>query len=63
VAIPGRAYTFGQLKRAQAIGDFESLAARGRPLLRVHLGADVDSGLARLRDAALAAVASGATRR
>jgi glucose-6-phosphate isomerase len=51
LAIPGRAFTFGQLKRAQAIGDFESLAAHGRPVLRVHLGADVEAGLAALRAA------------
>jgi len=51
LAIPGRTFTFGQLKRAQAIGDFESLAAHGRPVLRVHLGADIEAGLAALRAA------------
>jgi len=51
LAIPGRTFTFGQLKRAQAIGDFESLAAHGRPVLRVHLGAEIDAGLAALRAA------------
>ena len=49
--IPGRPFTFGQLKRAQAIGDFESLAKHGRPVLRVHLGRDVDAGIAELRRA------------
>jgi hypothetical protein len=40
IGIPGRPYTFGQLKRAQSIGDFDSLVSHGRPVLRVHLGAD-----------------------
>lgn len=48
LAIPGQEYTFGVLKRAQAQGDFEVLAERGRRLLRVHLGPDVHRGLARL---------------
>jgi hypothetical protein len=43
--IPGRAFTFGQLIRAQAIGDFESLAAHGRPIVRVHLQRDIVGGL------------------
>ncbi|HXK33395.1 MAG TPA: hypothetical protein VNM91_05185, partial [Dehalococcoidia bacterium] len=50
VAVPGRPYTFGQLKRAQALGDFESLAARGRPIVRLHLGADIEEGVERVRD-------------
>jgi glucose-6-phosphate isomerase len=57
VAIPGKPYSFGQLKRAQAIGDFESLHAHGRPVLRVHLGADIDAGL----DALLAAMRTALT--
>lgn len=52
VPIPRRAYTFGQLKRAQALGDFQALTARGRPIVRLHLGADVEGGLARVRDMA-----------
>ncbi len=55
--IPGRPYTFGQLKRAQAIGDFESLAKHGRPVLRVHLGRDVGPGVAALVQAVRASVA------
>ncbi len=35
--IPGQGMTFGTLQRAQALGDYEALAARGRRLLRVHL--------------------------
>ena len=49
--MPGQKYTFGIVKAAQARGDFEVLAERGRRALRVHLGADVESGLKRLLDA------------
>ena len=51
VPIPGRRWDFGVLARAQARGDFEALAARGRRLLRVHLGSDAPAGLAALRRA------------
>ena len=46
--VPGQRYTFGVVKAAQARGDFEVLAERGRRALRVHLGADVAAGLATL---------------
>ena len=46
--IPGQKYTFGVLKAAQAQGDFAVLAERDRRILRVHLGADVASGLKQL---------------
>jgi glucose-6-phosphate isomerase len=42
--VPGQKYRFGTIKLAQARGDFEVLADRGRRLLRIHL-ADVESGL------------------
>jgi hypothetical protein len=35
--VPGRPYTFGTLQAAQAAGDRQALAARGRPVLRFHL--------------------------
>ena len=44
-AVPGQAYSFGVVKAAQARGDFDVLAERGRRLLRVHLPADLDAGL------------------
>jgi transaldolase/glucose-6-phosphate isomerase len=50
VPIPGEKFTFGVLKQAQAQGDFDVLAARGRRVLRVHVGKDVAAGLARLRE-------------
>jgi transaldolase/glucose-6-phosphate isomerase len=46
--VPGQRYTFGVVKAAQARGDFQVLADRGRRALRVHLPADLDRGLATL---------------
>jgi transaldolase/glucose-6-phosphate isomerase len=43
--VPGQRYTFGVVKAAQARGDFEVLATRGRRVLRVHLAKDVPAGL------------------
>ncbi len=51
VQVPGRAFTFGVVKAAQARGDFGVLEERGRRALRVHLGADVAAGLAALQAA------------
>jgi hypothetical protein len=48
--VPGRQYTFGVVKAAQARGDFQVMAQRGRRILRVHLGADVEAGLVKLKD-------------
>jgi transaldolase/glucose-6-phosphate isomerase len=48
--IPGQPYTFSILKQAQALGDFRSLASRGRRAIRVDLGADTTAGLRRLHD-------------
>jgi transaldolase/glucose-6-phosphate isomerase len=55
--VPGQKYTFGIVKAAQARGDFEVLAERGRRALRVHLGADVNRGLEILEVAIRAALA------
>ncbi len=49
--VPGQKYTFGLVKAAQARGDFQVLAERNRRVLRVHLGADVQTGLGKLREA------------
>ena len=40
--VPGQPYTFGVVKAAQARGDFDVLAERGRRALRVHLPGDLD---------------------
>ena len=46
--VPGQKYTFGVVKAAQARGDFQVLADRKRRALRVHIGSDVQAGLAKL---------------
>ena len=51
VPVPGQKYTFGVVKAAQARGDFQVLADRGRRALRVHLGKDVNAGLSQLSKA------------
>ena len=37
VEIPGEGMSFGTLERAQALGDYEALVARGRRILRLNL--------------------------
>lgn len=37
IKIPGQRYTFGQLCNAQALGDFQALAAKGRRVIKLHL--------------------------
>ncbi len=49
--VPGQKYTFGIVKAAQARGDFQVLADRGRRALRVHLGSNLKAGLATLQAA------------
>ncbi len=53
--VPQQKYTFGVVKAAQARGDFQVLAERGRRALRVHLK-DVESGLNTLESAVQSAV-------
>jgi len=44
LAIPGEPFTFGVVKRAQAIGDLEALRKRGRRVLHLHFD-DTRAGL------------------
>ncbi len=60
LAIPDEPYSFGVLKAAQALGDLQSLTAKGRRVIRVHLGADVSQGLARLEQAIESALCAAA---
>jgi hypothetical protein len=55
--IPGWPYTFGQLIDAQARGDREALRAHDRPVVHVHLGADLLDDLGTLTRAVEAALA------
>jgi transaldolase/glucose-6-phosphate isomerase len=45
VPLPNEPFTFGILKQAQSLGDFQSLASRSRRAIRIHLGKDVAAGL------------------
>jgi glucose-6-phosphate isomerase len=49
--IPGWPYTFGRLIDAQARGDREALQAADRPVVHVHLGANLAADLATLEQA------------
>jgi transaldolase/glucose-6-phosphate isomerase len=55
--VPGQKYTFGVVKAAQARGDFAVLAERGRRALRVHIGKNVKTDLAKLSKALQRALA------
>ena len=57
--VPGQAASFGIVKAAQARGDFDVLAERGRRALRVHIKGDLAKGLAELADAVTRAVRKG----
>jgi transaldolase/glucose-6-phosphate isomerase len=54
--IPGKAYTFGSLIDAQAIGDAQTIESHKLPILRINLGPDPDAGLAALGRALAAAL-------
>ena len=56
LAVPAKQYTFGVIKSAQARGDFEVLAERGRRALRLHLGPDVKAGLRTLQQILVSAL-------
>lgn len=49
VPVPGKEFTLGTFIAAQAAGDAQVLADKGRPVLRLHL-TDQTAGLAQLRD-------------
>jgi glucose-6-phosphate isomerase len=45
IPVPGEKYTFGTLKKAQALGDFGSLINKGRRAFQIHLGQDIEKDL------------------
>jgi hypothetical protein len=58
VTIPGAPYDFAQLNEAQYLGDFQSLEAHGRRVIRVHLvGQDPIGAIETLRQEIVAAIA------
>jgi glucose-6-phosphate isomerase len=48
VSVPGEPYGFGVLIAAQAMGDYQVLAERGRRVVRFHIRGDIARGLKRL---------------
>jgi hypothetical protein len=48
IPIPGQAYGFAALQRAQALGDFLALRHKQRRVIRIHLGSDIAGGLKRI---------------
>jgi transaldolase/glucose-6-phosphate isomerase len=48
---PASSITFGVLKAAQALGDYQALLDAGRRVIRFHLGKDIVSELKRLTEA------------
>jgi transaldolase/glucose-6-phosphate isomerase len=54
--VPGESFTFSVVKAAQAQGDFDVLAERGRRALRVHITGDLETGLSKLAAAITAAL-------
>jgi hypothetical protein len=50
VWIPGRPYTFGVLRKAQALGDLQALRAHGRRVIKIDLGENTRDGLTVLKE-------------
>jgi transaldolase / glucose-6-phosphate isomerase len=56
IPVPGKKYSFGVVKAAEARGDFAVLGERDRRALRVHLGANVSAGLHALETSLMSAL-------
>ncbi|MGB9693413.1 MAG: glucose-6-phosphate isomerase [Candidatus Kryptoniota bacterium] len=50
MSIPGEDYTFADLFQAQAIGDYNALKSKGKPILSIQLGKDYEHELTKLID-------------
>jgi len=57
--VPGKPYTFGIFKQAQALGDLESLRQHGRRAIRVHLHGEVPQALASFKSYLESALSGG----
>jgi hypothetical protein len=57
--IPGQPVRLGTLQQAQAFGDYRALVDKGRRVVRIHLHADVESGIRDLTDAMQSALPRG----
>lgn len=51
VDIPGRTFSFGVLKQAQALGDASALSSRKRRAIRIHFKKDIIAGIHRVKQA------------
>jgi len=51
VSLPGEPHSFGVMKAAQALGDLQSLQARKRRALRIHITGGIEAGLRRVLEA------------
>lgn len=60
IEVPGEKFSFGVLKHAQALGDFEALSNRHRRVVRIDLGRDVEKGLRRVLSLVKEAVSQSA---
>lgn len=58
LAIPGHCASFGTVQLAQAIGDLDVLAERGRSWLRIHIEGGEDDGLAAIEQLVTATLSS-----
>lgn len=57
--IPGEPYSFGQLERAQAVGDFEALNVHGRPVMEIELKSLNDDNLRKIEKLFIKAISTG----
>jgi len=48
--IPDEQFGFATLHEAQSLGDFRSLNDKGRRVIRINIGKDIDGGLAKLQE-------------
>jgi transaldolase/glucose-6-phosphate isomerase len=55
--VPDHRASFGTVQLAQALGDLEVLAERGRKWLRIHIEDDAENGLAQIGTLVAAALA------
>ena len=58
IVIPGETFTLGELAAAQAHGDFEAVAARGRRAIQIHLAANDSETLSRFADRVCSAISA-----
>ena len=48
IEVPGAGYSFGDLVHALALGDFDAMVRRNRPVVRIHLHGNPETALAEL---------------